>query len=148
MNTIQLIAIAAVVAFLAGFGAGHHWKTTSDNAAIVTQVVKVAKTDAKNEAQVEKQDDSDKIKIAQLQQDLAVARASSLARGVPKHLTTKCVPQAEAGTRAGQEASSTREPAEGDGEAYRRFRDELLVAGATAEELRLQVLACQAQWPR
>lgn len=148
MDKYVVYIIVAIVIFWVGFGVGHHQKTVSDNAAIVNQVVKIAKVDAKNEAQVEKQDDSDKIKIAQLQQDLVAARAAALARGVPKHLATKCVPAAEAHASTGQEASPSREPAEGDGAVYQRFRDKLLTQGALTEELRIQVLACQEQWPK
>jgi hypothetical protein len=54
------------------------------NAAIVKQVVKVAKIDAKNEAQVEKQNDSDKLKIQELQGQLIAARAAAASHGVPK----------------------------------------------------------------
>jgi hypothetical protein len=153
MNTTAIYALVAIAIFWLGFGIGHHQKTVSDNAAIVKQVVKVAKVDAKNEAQVEKQDDSDKLKITQLEQDLIVARGDASKR-VPKPLVTKCVPQAEARTGAGQESTTTREPTGGgEGEdpevrAYQVLRDETLTAGAVAEELRLQVLACQAQWTR
>lgn len=153
MNTLEIIGLTAILAFITGFGVGHHQKTVSDNAAIVKQVVKVAKIDDKNEAQVEKQDDSDKLKISQLERDLTAARADAAHR-VPKPLTTKCVPSSEAHASAGEAASSVSGPAGGHGgedpevRGYQVLRDELLVTAAVAEQLRLQVLACQAQWPR
>jgi hypothetical protein len=123
-------------------------KTVSDNAAIVKQAVKVAKIDAKNEIQVEKQDDSDKLKIRQLEDDLSAARRATAVQRVPKPAVTKCVPSAEAHAPARAAGDATRESADRYEEAYRTFRDDLLVAGAVAEQLRLQVLACQAQWPK
>lgn len=148
MNTWQLVMITAVSAFIVGYGTGHHQKTVSDNAKIVKQVVKVAKVDAKNEAEVEKQDDSDKLKIVELEQDLATARADAAKRGVPKYITTKCMPSPKTDARSSEEAGATREPAGGNEASYRALRDGLLVAGAVAEQLRLQVLSCQAQWPQ
>lgn len=148
MNRFIIYVLAIATTFLAGFGAGWHQKTVRVNAAIVKQVVKVAKIDAKNEAQVEKQDDSDKLKIHQLEADLSTARRDAATRRVPKPPVRQCVPSAETPAAASEGGSSTREPADRYEAAYRHLRDELLVAGAVAEQLRLQVLACQAQWPR
>lgn len=149
MNILQIIGIVALLAFVSGYAAGHHQKTVSDNAAIVEQVKHVAKIDAKNEVQVEKQDDSDKLKISQLQQDLAAAKLAAAAhRSVPKPLTTKCVSSSKEDTGASQATSADREPAGSYEAAYRTLRVELLDVGAVAEQLRLQVLSCQAQWPR
>ena len=70
------------------------------------------------------------------------------ARGVPKPPQRRCVPtsQGDAGAREAARAvdeSTTRYDA-----AYRALRRELLTSSAVAEQLRLQVLSCQAQWPR
>lgn len=148
MNKLSIYAAVAGFVFLLGFGSGWHVKTTRTNAAIVKQVVKVAKIDAKNQVNVEKQDGSDKIKISELEDQLSVARRAAATHGVPKpaHCIRVSRPETDAG--ASRETSADRQPAEDDGAAYRALRDELLVAGATAEQLRLQVLSCQAQWPR
>lgn len=148
MNRLAIYAVIVVLIFATGYGLGHHSKTVSVNAAVVKQVVKVAKTDAKNEAQVEKQDDSDKLKIQELQGQLIAARAAAAGHGVPKPPRHSCVPEAQgdAGTREAARADG--ESARRYEEAYRRLRDELLTSGAVAEQLRLQVLSCQAQWPR
>lgn len=148
MNRLAIYAAILVVVFLTGFGAGWHVKTTRVNAAVVKQVVKVAKIDAKNEAQVEKQDDSDKIKIRQLEDDLSAARRDAATRRVPKPPVCRRVPETQGDASSGGAASSTSEPAGGYEAAYRALRDDLLVSAAVAEQLRLQVLSCQAQWPR
>jgi hypothetical protein len=148
MNRLGIYTIIAVILFAAGYGLGHHAKTVSDNAAVVKQVVKVAKIDAKNEAQVEKQDDSDKLKIQELQGQLIAARAAAATHGVPKLPKSSCVPSSEGNARAGEAASPIDKSAQRYETAYRRLRDELLTSGAVAEQLRLQVLSCQAQWPR
>jgi hypothetical protein len=147
VNRLAIYAIIAVVIFLAGYGTGHHAKTVSDNAAIVKQVVKTAKVDAKNEHEVEKQDGSDKLKISQLEADLIAARAAAAARGVPKPAACRSVPQTQGDAGAREGTSPFTKPADPYEAAYRALRDDLLTAGAVAEKLRLQVLACQAQWP-
>lgn len=147
MNRLAIYALIAIALFLSGYGLGHHAKTVSDNAAVVKQVVKVTKIDAKNEAQVEKQNDSDKLKIQELQGQLIAARAAAAARGVPKPPQHSCVSEAQGNTGAREAAGSVDESARRYEEAYRRLRDELLTSGAVAEQLRLQVLSCQAQWP-
>lgn len=148
MNRLAIYGVIALAIFLSGYGLGHHQKTVSDNAAIVKQVAKVAKIDAQNEVDVEKQDDSDKLKIRQLEDDLSAARRDAATRRVPKPAVTKCVPNPEADARAREAGGTTGESAQRYEAAYRTLRDDLLVAGAVAEQLRLQVLACQAQWPR
>jgi hypothetical protein len=148
MNRLTIFAIVLLLTFIGGFGVGWHTKMTRVNEAVVKQVVKMAKLDAKNEAQVEKQNDSDKIRIHQLEDALFTARHDALERGVPKPPTRRCVSAPQGDASASRAASSTSEPAGGYEAAYRALRDELLVAGAVAEQLRLQVLSCQAQWPR
>jgi len=153
MNTLQMIGITALVAFVLGYATGHHQKTVSDNAKIVAQVEKVAKIDAKNDSDVEKQDDSDKLKIQQLEQDLAAARSNAAHHRVQP---VTCVPRTETQEDAsrGSEASASREPATGsrgnpdEVRGYEILRSRLLELGTQAEQLRIQVLACQAQWPR
>lgn len=148
MNRLAIYATVAMILFAAGYGLGHHAKTVSDNAAIVKQVVKVTKLDTKNEAQVEKQNDSDKLKIQELQGQLIAARAAAAGHGVPKPPQRRCVSEAQGDAGAGEAARAERESARRYEEAYRRLRDELLTSGAVAEQLRLAVLSCQAQWPR
>jgi hypothetical protein len=148
MNRLGIYAIIAAIIFAVGYGTGHHAKTVSDNKAIIKQVVKVAKIDAKNEHEVEKQDDSDKLKIQELQGQLIAARAAAAARGVPKPAACRSVPTPQGAAGAGEGTSSVTKPADPYEGAYRALRDDLLTAGAVAEKLRLQVLACQAQWPR
>lgn len=148
MNRLLIYAGILLAVFLAGYGTGHHAKTVSDNAAIVKQVVKVAKVDAKNEQQVEKQDDSDKLKIQELEGQLIAARASAAARRVPKPAACSGVPSSQGDAGAGEGPGSVTKPADHYEGAYRALRDDLLVSGAVAEKLRLAVLACQAQWPR
>jgi hypothetical protein len=148
VNRLLIYAGIMLAVFIAGFGAGHHHKTVKVNAAIVKQVVKVAKIDAKNEHEVEKQDDSDKLKIQELQGQLIAARAAAAARGVPKPAACRSVPTTQGDAGAREEAGPVTKPADPYEGAYRALRDDLLTAGAVAEQLRLQVLACQAQWPR
>lgn len=148
MNRLAIYAIIAVILFAAGYGLGHHAKTVSDNAAVVKQLVKVTKIDAKNDAQVEKQNASDKLKIQELQGQLIAARATAAGHGVPKPPQRRCVPEAQGDTGAREAASPVDESAQRYETAYRRLRDELLTSGAVAEQLRLAVLSCQAQWPR
>lgn len=148
MNRLAIYAAVVIAVFALGFGAGWNQKTQQTNAAVVKQVVKATKVEAKNESQVEKQNDQDRVRIRELEDALVTARRDARNRGVPKPPITSCVPEAEgdAGSREG--ASAGGESARRYEEAYRRFRDELLTSGAVAEQLRLQVLSCQAQWPR
>lgn len=148
MNRFAIYAVASTIIFIAGFSIGWHQKTVRVNAAIVKQVAKVAKVDAKNEAQVEKQDDSDKLKIRQLEDDLNAARRNAATRRVPKPANASCVSAPQGDARASERARADGESARRYEEAYRALRDDLLTSGAVAEQLRLQVLACQAQWPR
>jgi hypothetical protein len=148
MNRLAAYAAIAAALLLSGFGLGWHAKTQRVNAAVVKQVVKVAKVEAKNEAQVEKQNDSDKLKIRELEDRLSAARRDAAARRVPEPPQHCRVPATEGDARPGVTASAPGGPAGGYEEAYRALRDELLVAGATAEQMRLQVLSCQAQWPK
>jgi hypothetical protein len=148
MNRLEVYGLVAVIIFISGYGLGHHAKTISDNAAIVKQVMKVTKIDSKNEAQVEKQNDSDKLKIQELQGQLIAARAVAASHGVPKPSQHRCVSEAQGDAGALEAARADGESARRYEEAYRRLRDELLTSGAVAEQLRLQVLSCQTQWPR
>lgn len=148
MNRLAIYGAILLVTFLGGLGTGWHLKTQRVNAAIVKQVVKVAKIDAKNEAQVEKQDEGDKLKIRALEDELSTARRDAATRGVPKPPICRRVPSPETNAGTREAGSSTREPAHSYEEAYRTLRDELLTSSAVAEQLRLQVLSCQAQWPR
>lgn len=148
MNKLSIYAAAVVAIFIFGFGSGWHVKTNRVNAAVVKQVVKVAKIDAKNESQVERQNERDKLAIRQLEDALIAARHDAAARGVPKPPQRCRVSSPEGVARAGEAASPIGEPAGSYETAYRALRDELLTSSAVAEQLRLQVLACQAQWPR
>ena len=61
MNRLAIYTATAAALLLSGFVFGWHMKTVKTNAATVKQVVKSAQTDAKNEVQVEKQNERDKI---------------------------------------------------------------------------------------
>ena len=148
MNRLAIYAVVLIVTFSLGFASGWQQKTPQVNSAIVKQVVKTTKIEAKNETQVEKQNDSDTIKIRQLEDDLAAARRAARDSGVPKPPQHSCVPSSQGDARPGEAASADGESARRYEEAYRRFRDELLTSGAVAEQLRLQVLSCQVQCPR
>lgn len=140
-------AVLAALLFAAGVGTGWHEHTVRDNAAIVKQVVHAAKVEAKHETQVEKQDATDTTLVGKLQADLVAARAAAAARGVPNCPARRPLPATEANAGAGSAPRSQPEPVGGYEAAYREFRDESLNAGAVAEQLRLQVLSCQVQWP-
>lgn len=148
MNRLAIYAAVLLAAFISGFGTGWHAKTVRVNAATVKQIVKVAKVDAKNEAQVEKQDESDKIKIRELEDALVATRRDAAARGVPKPPSCRRVPTPQGDAGAGEAARADDESAARYERAYRALRDDLFTSAAVAEQLRLQVLACQAQWPR
>lgn len=147
MNRILASALILVAAFGLGAYVGWHQHTVRDNAAIVKQVVKVAKVDVKNQTAVENQNGTDATKITDLQRDLAATRAAAAARGVPVR-ACRTVPSAQADAGSGAPASPGPEPAGSDEAAYQRLRDQILIAGAVAEQLRLQVQSCQAQWPK
>ena len=147
MNRLVIYALIVIAIFGAGYGLGHHAKTVSDNAAVVKQVVQASKTEAKNEAQVEKQNDDDRIKIRELEAALIAAKRDAGNRGVPKPFKPGCVPQTKGDAGAREAAGADIESAGRYEEAYRTFREELLIRSAVAEQLRLQVLACKAQWP-
>jgi hypothetical protein len=147
MNRLAIYAAILIAVFAVGFGAGWQQKTQQTNAAVVKQVVKVTKTEARQEAQVEKQNDSDKLKILSLEDRLATALRDARGRGVPKPSQPGCVPQAQGDAGAREAAGADGGSAGGYEEAYRALREELLQSGATAEQLRLQVLSCQTQWP-
>lgn len=153
MSRLYAYAAAVAAVFLLGFGAGWHVKTNRVNAATVRQVVRAAKIDVKNEADVEKQNDTDDAKIRKLEDDLAAARRDAAARGVPKLAQCRRVPQAQGDAGRGEAAGAGGGPAGGDDaadrevRAYQELRDGLLTAAAEASRLRIQVRACQAQWP-
>lgn len=153
MNKLALYVAAVLAVFLLGFGSGWHVKANRTNAAVVRQVVRAARTDAENESHVEKQNDDDAAKIRKLEDDLATARRDAAARGVPKLAQCRRVPEAkaDAGPREGAGAAAGPpggdEAADREVRAYQELRDELLTAAAVTSKLRLQVLACQAQWP-
>lgn len=147
MNRLAIYALIALGLFGSGFGTGWHAKTVRTNAAVVKQVAKVAKIEAKDEVQVEKQNDADKIKIAALEDKLSAARRDAAARRVPIPPQHSCAPATERDAGPREERSDAGKSAGRYEEAYRALRDELLLAGAEAEQLRLQAQSCQAQWP-
>lgn len=149
MSRLAIYALIIAGVFAAGFGAG--WKTKNDAVLTATakQVVKVAKIEAKQEIEVEKQDDSDKVKIHELENQLSVARRNASAGRVPIPPSANvCLPPTEGNSRGSRRGDTKGESASRYEEAYRALRDELLLAGATAEKLRIQAMSCKAQWPK
>lgn len=149
MNRLVIYAFVIAGVFAAGFGSG--WKVKNDAvlAATAKAVVKAAKTEAKDEIAVERQDENDKAKIRELENELSAARRDAAARRVPIPPSAKrCMSEAEGHSGSGDRSDPDRESTGRYEEAYRALRDELLLAGATAEQLRIQALSCQAQWPR
>jgi hypothetical protein len=140
-------ALGAALFVAVGFGWGYHVRGNVINAATVKQVQKVAKIDARNAIETENQNDADKIRVTELERQLAAARAAAAARRVPVR-PGRCLPAAKTDAGPAPGTSATDEPARRYDEAYRSFREELIAAGAVAEKLRLQVQSCQAQWPR
>jgi hypothetical protein len=140
-------AIAAAILVGIGFGMGYHMRGNAIAQATVKQVQKVAKIEEHQQVQTEKQNVSDSDKVKQLQQDLDAAQWQLAHSGMP--IRPRCsVPAPVANAGPGSPASAPAEPAGGSEAADREMAEGTLAAGAVAETLRLQVISCQAQWPK
>jgi len=129
---------------LVGFISGYQVRGNRQEKAEQRQEVKVAKVEAKQDQQVEDQNDADSQKIEDLERRVADLRA----RG-PRIIRVRDagggVPQTQGDADAGRETGA------GEGRCVRGpevDRGAVLIYAQEKAELRAAIRSCQAQWPR